>query len=55
VAQAAADSISSKPAVWTQSRNCKKIAIIIGLVVSLFSTAPGALAAACVANLSVDM
>jgi hypothetical protein len=36
VAQAAADSISSKPAVLTQSRICKKKgAIIIGLVFSL--------------------
>jgi hypothetical protein len=35
VAQAAADSISSKPTALTQSRSCKKSAIIIGLVFSL--------------------
>jgi hypothetical protein len=35
VAQAAADSISSKPAALTQSRICKKSAIIISLVFSL--------------------
>jgi hypothetical protein len=38
VAQAAADSISTKPAALTQSRGCKKSAII-GLV---FSLAPSA-------------
>jgi hypothetical protein len=35
VAQAAADSISNKPAALTQSCSCKKSAIIIGLVLKL--------------------